>query len=67
MKLLKRSTWNSNFLINQKTEEIGNFKIKVNTEAEKTNEEKYQELLNKKREQDKLIAEEKLKKQKRRN
>ena len=32
--------------------------------AEKTNEEKYQELLNKKREQDKLIAEEKLKKQK---
>ena len=64
MKLLKRSTWKQQFLINQKTEEIGNFKIKVNTEAEKTNEEKYQELLNKKREQDKLIAEEKLKSKK---
>ena len=60
----KKESLEQQFLINQKTEEIGNFKIKVNTEAEKTNEEKYQELLNKKREQDKLIAEEKLKKQK---
>jgi len=60
----KKEYLEQQFLINQKTEEIGNFKIKVNTEAEKTNEEKYQELLNKKREQDKLIAEEKLKKQK---
>ena len=60
----KKEYLEQQFLINQKTEEIGNFKIKVNTETEKTNEEKYQELLNKKREQDKLIAEEKLKKQK---
>ena len=36
----KKEYLEQQFLINQKTEEIGNFKIKVNTEAEKTNEEK---------------------------
>ena len=44
-------------------QEIGDVTIKVNSKTEKNTEEKYQDLLNKKKEQDRL-AEEREKKQK---
>ena len=44
-------------------QEIGDVTIKVNSKTEKSTEEKYQDLLNKKKEQDRL-AEEREKKQK---
>ena len=57
----KKEYLEQRFLINQKTQEIGNFTIKVNNKTEKSTEEKYQELLTKKKEQDNLVKEKKLK------
>ena len=59
----KKEYLEQQFLVNQKMQEIGDVTIKVNSKTEKSTEEKYQDLLNKKKEQDRL-AEEKEKKQK---
>ena len=59
----KKEYLEQQFLVNQKMQEIGDVTIKVNSKTEKSTEEKYQDLLNKKKEQDRL-AEEREKKQK---
>ena len=59
----KKEYLEQQFLVNQKMQEIGDLTIKVNSKTEKSTEEKYQDLLNKKKEQDRL-AEEREKKQK---
>ena len=61
--IFKKEYLEQQFLVNQKMQEIGDVTIKVNSKTEKSTEEKYQDLLNKKKEQDRL-AEEREKKQK---